>query len=167
MSGTPDPRYTLRTEWPEVKVYVRWMPDRWALTTWTETGPIIELAPDMGREQQIATLAHELGHLTLGRPCKSFCEDNEREVVAWTARYLIPDVKPLGELLGSMDVASAAHELGLPPEVVLDRLAGLRPAEIKSIAPKLRGETDPSAPRQLAAFARRTKPRSHSCRGAK
>ena len=159
--GTPDPRYTLRTEWPEVKVYARWMPDRWALTTWTDSGAYIELALDLGAEQQLFSLAHELGHLTLGAPCRSFCERNEREVVAWTARYLIPDVKPLAELLAKHDIAGAADALGLPPEAVYDRLACMTAYEqdqMAALVPAVRAATG-----RMSAYPRRPAGRPHHC----
>lgn len=158
----PDPRDKLSSEWPEVKLYARWMPDRWALTTWTDAGPIIELAVDLGPEQQAATLAHEIMHLELGAPCRSFCDANEREAVAMTARYLLPDLDRLGELLGRGDVRTAAAQLGVPSDIVLDRLAHLTPAETDTISTHLK--TVRAEPAGNMAAHRRTAPPQHHCK---
>lgn len=140
----PDPRYTLSREWPDVRIFVRYMPDRWGLTTWTDDGAIIELAHDLDPERQRYVLAHELGHLVAGKPCRSFCEDNERDVVAWTARYLMPSITKLGNLLRASDVADVARKLRLPPEAVMDRLAHMTPAETEELGTLLeRCKTEP------------------------
>lgn len=162
--STPDPRVTLKDKWPEVKVFIRWMPDYFGRTIWADDGPLIEIAADLGIEQQTMTLAHELAHLELGKPCRSFCRDNEQEAVAWTARYLIPDIAPLGRLLARQDVATAAAKLGLPAAAVTDRLAFMTPAEIDTIAPLLQGSIDTEVPARAAASPRRSAPEPHPCR---
>lgn len=159
----PDPRRTLGAKWPGVRIWVRWMPEHYARTVWADDGPFIELAPDLGPEQQAMSLAHELAHLELGRPCRSFCDTNEREAVAWTARYLIPDIEPLGRLLQRHDVVDTARRLGLPPEAVTDRLAAMTPAEVEAIAPLLEGGTD-TTPGRLAASPRRFEAGTHPCK---
>ena len=150
---TADPRYTLRTQWPDVKVYVRHLPDLYGQTTWTDQGAVIEIALDLGHAQQTMTLAHELGHLVAGTPCRSFCSRNERQVIEWTARYLIPDAADLAERLKSSDVAAVADELGLPPEAVYHRLAYMTPAEVDEAADRLGG-----AGRSPEAMAARRRP---------
>ena len=159
--GTPDPRHTLRTEWPEVRIWARWMPDRYGLTTWTEKGPVIELACDLGPEQQALTLAHELAHLELGEPCESYCTANEAEAVAWAAKFLLPDVTVLGKLLARMDVEAAAAKLGVPADAVLDRLASMSPAETDTIASHLKAATSPKG--RMTASPRRGSAPPHRC----
>ena len=135
----PDPRHTLRDEWPRVRIFVRYMPDRWGMTTWTDDGgAYIELAHDLDAKQQTFTLAHELGHLVAGKPCRSFCEVNEQQVIEWTARYLIPDMAKLGALLAEHDIAAAADALMLPVGAVTDRLAYLTPVEREQLGAALR-----------------------------
>ncbi|HEU5008810.1 MAG TPA: ImmA/IrrE family metallo-endopeptidase, partial [Jatrophihabitantaceae bacterium] len=97
---------------------------------------------DLGPVQQRCTLAHELHHLEFGRPCGSFCDDNEREVVEATARWLLPDLAPVGAALRTQDVEAAARDLGVTRQVLADRLCTLTEHEEIELAAMLTPATD-------------------------
>lgn len=139
-----DPWQTLATYWPKVNVFIRVLSDVWGQTIWPDRGPAyIELAHDLGPIQQRCTLAHELHHLEFGRPCTSFCGDNEREVCEATARWLLPDLEVVGNALAVHDVATAAGELSVTRKVLTDRLSSLGEREEDELGRLLKSSTRP------------------------
>jgi hypothetical protein len=148
----PDPWAALANDYPRVKVFIRIMPDKFGQTIWDGSCPYIELAHDLGPIQQRATLVHEMMHIDRGRPCSAFCGVNEREVVEATARWLLPDVGPIGRALAEFDLADAALALGVPQRVLADRLACMTDSETRELGPALRVGT--SEPAKAAARQR-------------
>ena len=117
------PRAYLAEHWPNVKIYLRVLPGgHWGRTVWTDDGPEIYLRADLGRIARRVTLAHEIGHLELGPPEPGDEDDNERDAVAWAARFLLPDIAALGRVLAPHDVGEAARRLMVTKTVLLDRL---------------------------------------------
>jgi uncharacterized protein YciW len=114
--------------------------------------------------QQRVTLTHEIGHLRFGEPCVSFCGNNERDVIEWTARTLLPDLPTLGQLLRRADVATVAAKLHVTLDVVNDRIVTLTDAERVELAGIV--GSDDSPPDVLAAHGhpRRSPRPAHICK---
>lgn len=160
-----NPWHALKTEWPRVRVYVRYSPDRWGQTIWPDTGsPYIELAHDLGRIQRRCTVAHELHHLAVGKPCASFCDTNERRVVEDTARWLLPDLADVGRALAEHDMETAAELLSVTVEVLNDRLDTMTAAEEKELGALL-AESSDSGLQAAHGAPRRTVDPPARCKG--
>lgn len=117
----PSPRLYLAEHWPGVRVFYRVL-DRghWGRTVWTPEGPVIYLRCDLGPIARRVTLSHEIGHLELGPP--DDLDENERQAVKWTARFLLPDVKEFARTLAEHDERQAAKRLQVTRTVLLDRI---------------------------------------------
>lgn len=160
-----DPWRALATSWPWIPVYVRRLPDVWGQTIWPDSGkPYIELAHDLGPIQQRCTLAHEMHHLEAGRPCRSLCDRDEREVREATARWLLPDLAPVGGTLASAAVPAAAERLNVTTQVLVDRLASLTEVEEAELAAMLPASSGSVAGRARAADGPRRCTAAPACR---
>lgn len=161
-----DPLATLGTDWPWIKVYVRQMPDKFGQTVWSGPNgqPFIEIAGDIGPIQQRVTLAHEMHHLVAGKPCTSFCGQNERDVVKATAEWLLPDLDELGAALRTLDMAAAARKLRVTVDVIADRLAGLSESETERLTALLSPATDGQGAARVGHGPRRPVEPEHRCK---
>lgn len=161
----PDPWQALDKRFPRVKVYYRTMPNRWAQTIWPEAGPpFIEIAHDLGPIQQRCTLAHEYQHLVYGKPCASFCDANEAEVVEATARWLLPDLAALGAVLKHHDSKSAARLLEVTGRVLDERMTYLTDVEADELAGYLSPPLQTAEARAAHGPRRTPGRRPHHCR---
>jgi hypothetical protein len=128
--GWPDPWRYLRSKLPSVPVFTGVLEDGvWGLTEWTERGPEIHLAFDLGATARRCTLAHEIQHVEYGKPCRDECDEDEQRVVAATARWLLPDLSAVAGAITARDVRDAAKMLGVTRRVLCDRLSCLTEAE--------------------------------------
>lgn len=159
----PDPWTAILGDFPGTGIHYRNLADRWGQTIWDDSGPRIELAIDLDYVRQRCTLGHEYQHLVAGRPCVSYCDRNEREVLEATARWLLPDLDELGALLSRHDVATVAARLDVTVDVVNDRIVTANTAERERLCGLIGGGTD--APLVRAAHGPRhgTQPK-HTCR---
>ena len=157
-----DPWQVLDASWPWVKIRIVHAPDRWGQTVWINGKPHIELAHDLGHIQQRCTLAHELHHLEIGQPCTPYCGGNERTVVEATARWLLPDIDALGGHLADQDIDTAARELEVTRQVLIDRLTTLSADEETRLGALLGTATDAGAGR-AAHGLRRFPATVHTC----
>lgn len=165
-----DPLATLETEWPWLEIYVKRLPDTYAQTVWTDGKPYIEIAHDLGPVTQRVALAHEMQHLVAGKPCTSYCGENERQVVDATARWLLPDAGEVGEALNGRSLRQAAAALQVTTEVLMQRLAALTADEQAVIDDIIPAGTDPPpgglrvahGPRRVVETRR-----GHTCREAR
>lgn len=134
MNAAPDP-YRYRAErHSEVRVFIRPMTVHWGETRWDANRlPSIWLAVDLNRTERRCTLAHELGHVEKGAPCRSLCPGDEADVREWTARFLLPDLTALGRALVDSDLAGAAEKLDVIPSIIIDRLDSLTAPELADI----------------------------------
>ena len=166
-SVTPrDPLATLESDFPWVDIFIRRLPDVYGQTVWSGAKPHIELAADLGPIVQRVTLAHELQHLVAGRPCTSFCGDNERDVVDATARWLLPDVIEIGAALAGRTLREAATALLVTTDVLLQRLSSMSDTEHAELHLILPGGTDRPPGSVRAAYGPRRiveTRRGHSC----
>jgi Zn-dependent peptidase ImmA (M78 family) len=148
---TPDPWHFLHDRFPNVKVYIRAMADRWGQTVWQDDGTArIEIAHDLGPIEQRCCLAHEIQHLIAGRPCTDLCSRNERSVIEATARWLLPAIAAIGSVLSDLDIASAALHLGVTLSILNDRLHTLTPDEEQALAEYLPRNEEPAG--AMAAY---------------
>lgn len=137
-----DPWMFLTDRHPEVKVYLRAdLGRRWGQTLWREGVPEIHLALDLGKVQRRCTLAHELHHVLRGAPCKPLCPQDEADVIDETARFLLPDLKPVASALARLPLADAAEHLMVTRNVLTERLDGLTDEEITELADLVAGAT--------------------------
>lgn len=82
----------------------------------------IVLVPGLTQAERRSTLAHELEHAA-GHTNERVCDRN-------AARYLLPDVRRMGEALAwAHDIEEAADELFVDLPTLLTRLDGLHPCE--------------------------------------
>lgn len=108
---------------------------------WHQAGPmgltdhdagIVSLRRDLTRAQRRSTLAHELLHVQRGPTLDDavLVEREELRVEKESARWLLPDVRAIGEALAwAYDLDEAADELDVDARTLWVRLAHLHPAE--------------------------------------
>lgn len=108
---------------------------------WHDGGPMgltdhaagtISLQRGLTRAERRSTLAHELMHVqrgpTLDDP--ALVEREELRVERESARWLLPDVRPIGEALAwAYDLDEAAAELGVDARTLWVRLHYAHPTE--------------------------------------
>jgi hypothetical protein len=126
----PSPEHRLRTRWPHVRVLFRRLGGAWGRTVWDEhRHPTVYLSPGLDAIPLRCTLAHEMMHVEFGPPDVDDCPDNEHRVQIETAKWLLPDIVEVADLLAAHDLYETADRLFVTPMVLLMRLAYLEPWE--------------------------------------
>jgi len=152
MTILSDPTRTLRVmkvnpwqrvaeDWPGIPVtYADLGPHRYGESHWKRGHPIgIVLHEQLTQVQRRCTLAHELEHLDRGAPCAALRASIERRVLTDTARYLLPDLDVLADMLAVYDLRRVADEMWVTFPVLVDRLRGLTDRELDYVTER-RGE---------------------------
>ena len=100
---------------------VGWLSPR-AKGGWVPQHDLILLAPGLHPVEELCTLAHELGHATLGHTANAsgwFAQRQERAADRWAARTLISPVEyELAERLYEHSPNRIAQELDVTPHIV-------------------------------------------------
>lgn len=100
---------------------VGWLSSR-AKGGWFPQHDLILLAPGLHPVEELCTLAHELGHATLGHTTHEngwFAQRQERAADRWAARMLISPVEyELAERLHGTHLGGIAHELGVTTHIL-------------------------------------------------
>lgn len=100
---------------------VGWLSPR-AKGGWFPQHDLILLAPGLHPVEELCTLAHELGHATLGHTTHEngwFAQRQERTADRWAARMLISPVEyELAERLHGTHLGGIAHELGVTTHIL-------------------------------------------------
>lgn len=122
---TPNPWRRLAEDWPEVRVEYSDLGQRWERTRWELGGPVIHLHERLLQVQARYAVAHATEHLVRGAPCESLRASIEARVLADTARWLLPDLDKVADVLAAYDLRAAASELWVPWQCLVDRLNGL------------------------------------------
>ena len=89
---------------------------------WFPQHDLILLAPGLHPVEERCTLAHELGHASLGHTANAsgwFAQRQERAADRWAARMLISPVEyELAERLHGTHLGGIAHELGVTTHIL-------------------------------------------------
>lgn len=136
-----------------VPFYLADIGKRWAETLWTPSGPYIRFHYKLTDQMREETLAHELHHLARGGVCVSLCAKNEAQVQAGTARWLLPDLMKVADMLMTQSVGAVARELHVSRALIMDRIETATKSEQVMLADIMSGR-----PRYLNA-ARAAQPR--------
>lgn len=100
-------------------------------------GRTVWLFDGLTQAQRRCVLAHELVHVRLGHGTRQ-PDAVERQVRAITARYLLPDIRAVGEVVAwAHDHDEASEELWVTPGVLADRLEGMTGAEREWLSRRL------------------------------
>jgi hypothetical protein len=126
---TPNPWRRLADEWPAVRVEHVDLGERWECTRWESAGPVIYLHEDLLQVQRRYAIAHACEHLDRGAPCRTLRAAIEARVVTATAKWLLPDLDKIVDVLSCYDLRAAASELWVPWGCLVDRLNNLSDAE--------------------------------------
>lgn len=90
----------------------------------------ISLRVDLSWTERRCTIAHEALHAERGPVLTTLAGREEQRVRRETARYLLPDVRTIGEACAwALSVEEAADELHVDAGVLRDRLRWLHPVE--------------------------------------
>lgn len=137
-----NPWQRLAEEWPAVQVLEDDLgsPHIHGMTRWKRAEPVaVVLHKDLTQVQRRCALAHELEHLDRGAPCEALRAASERRVVTATARYLLPDLSLIADMLEAYDIRRAASELWVTFPVMVDRVRAFTDSELEFITAR-RGE---------------------------
>ena len=123
----------MRNPWRRLRalahVELRWHdePDPMGLT---DFATYISLSRTLTWAERRSTILHEVLHVERG-PAPSWCEAKEERLVdKEAARWLLPDVRVIGDALAwSHSYAEAADELGVDEALLRVRLRYLHPSE--------------------------------------
>lgn len=131
-----NPWRRLAEDWPGVPVVYADLGSqhRHGLAKWKRSRPVeIALHERLTQVQRRCALAHELEHLDRGAPCETLRASIERRVLNSTARYLLPDVDLLADMLNMYDWHKAADEMWVTFPVLVDRLKNLTGREAERV----------------------------------
>lgn len=167
-SCLPDPYTYVEEVFPGVKIRAADLGTDWGLTDWDENGhPTIYYAYDLGDVQRRCVLLHEIRHVHRGPPCVSLCDIDEADCREETARWLLPDIRELGDLMAHLPVEVAAASLGILPAIIHDRVDNLTADELvvygESFKPEPHG-VNAACTMFYASPRRDRRERRHPCR---
>jgi hypothetical protein len=131
-----NPWLRLAEDWPQMPVTFLDLGSihRHGVTRWYEGQPVaLMLHYQLTQVQRRCTLAHELEHLDRGAPCDTLKASIERRVITATAKYLLPDLDMLADMLAVYDLRRAADELWVTFPVLVDRLRGMTDRELEYV----------------------------------
>lgn len=98
------------------------------------------LSRRLGQRDRRSTLAHELRHLDAGHTSRQ-PPAVEKLIRTATARWLLPDIVPIGEALAwAHSLEEAAEELWVSTRTLRDRLEHLHPSERHHLSRRLAQE---------------------------
>jgi hypothetical protein len=167
--ASPNPYTYLAEVFPDVEVRAADLGDDWGLTEWDANGnATIYLAYDLGAIQRRCVLAHEIHHVRKGAPCRSRCPFDEEDCRDETARWLLPDIRALGELMARYPITIAAERLKVIPDVINDRVDNFTEAELRvyraAFSPQLSSGRSAAACNVYSSPRRTARDRRHPCR---
>lgn len=124
MTTRPNPWAVLRDQ-PHLRLHTGPLPAGYRGLT---DGTIIWLSDRLTQRERRSTLAHELVHVRRGhRGHQPACVEDA--VQAEAARWLLPDIHELADVLAAEPLPEAAQTLWVSDDLLTARLAHLHPSE--------------------------------------
>jgi hypothetical protein len=115
-----NPWLRLAEDWPQMPVTFLDLGSihRHGVTRWYEGQPVaLMLHYQLTQVQRRCTLAHELEHLDRGAPCDTLKASIERRVITATAKYLLPDLDMLADMMAHIQRRKGKRRRHLPGAV--------------------------------------------------
>lgn len=137
----PNPWRRFAEDWPQLHVEYADLGFRHGLTRWVGCHPVaVVLHSALTQRQRRVAIAHECEHLDRGRPCETLRATIEQRVLDATAKWLLPDLDQIAEIVAVYDLHQAAEALWVTYPCLVDRFRCMSNDELEYVLDRQRRE---------------------------